>query len=498
MSSFSDSIFKYFIETMKTQPTATTAVAATPTPPSPVDRPPVQVVKEGTKLIIPTDMTYADARSWLTRQEEAEEKAVSVFFEIISFPLDAIVALMKALRERYQFTELRDTPSFFGSQPPTLIQVDLGNGQFETAPLGRFAPPMFEGGYLETVIDPRVGMKLIICGTVKRKFEPEIKAVIKRAQEFLSTGSIYKGRAILIDLEWMEGNRAIDLINDAPKFWDVAMVDETQLILNPSVEFDLITNIWTLIERPDACRANHIPIRHGCLLGGKFGTGKTLTARVTAAKAVRHGFTFIYLKNSAHLAQALKLAELYLPAVVFAEDIDLSVSGERDAEMNAILNTMDGVDTKNIEIITVLTTNHLEEVAQAFLRAGRIDTVIPYTLPEAKTAERFVRFYSTDEDKQSLLAPDVDLTRAGEILNGMIPAFIAEAVQKAKRRAIHRTGEADIKGFVTAEDIELAAQSLQAHIALVNGVKAENENDRIAGAVRTLINTNTCHAKAPF
>ena len=36
------------------------------------------VIKEGSKIIIPEDMTYAEARNWLTRQEQAEEALVNI------------------------------------------------------------------------------------------------------------------------------------------------------------------------------------------------------------------------------------------------------------------------------------------------------------------------------------------------------------------------------------------------------------------------------------
>jgi transitional endoplasmic reticulum ATPase len=99
-------------------------------------------------------------------------------------------------------------------------------------------------------------------------------------------------------------------------------VDENGLILNPTTEFELKANVFTLIEQTEACKKNKIPLKHGCLLMGPFGTGKTLCAQVTASKCVRNGWTFIYLKNCRHLAHGLRMAQLYAPAVVFTEDID--------------------------------------------------------------------------------------------------------------------------------------------------------------------------------
>ncbi|MEX0632803.1 hypothetical protein M8494_14790 [Serratia ureilytica] len=45
--------------------------------------------------------------------------------------------------------------------------------------------------------------------------------------------------------------------------------------------------------------------------------------------------------------------------MIFCEDIDRAVSGERSVAMDDILNILDGIDTKANNIITVLTTNQL-------------------------------------------------------------------------------------------------------------------------------------------
>ena len=244
-------------------------------------------------------------------------------------------------------------------------------------------------------------------------------------------------------------------------------------------------NIYTLIEQTEACRKNKIPLKHGCLLMGPFGTGKTLCASVTAAKCVRNHWTFIYLKNCKHLAHALRMAQLYAPAVVFTEDIDQAVSGERDDALNEILNTIDGVDTKKAPIITILTTNNPLKIEPAFMRAGRIDTVISFDAPDAKTAIRFIHMYAKDVHGDSLLAADQDLTEAGAAMGGFVPAFIAESVQKAKRFAIHREG-GDIMGKLMAEDLVLAGQALRKHTEMVNRKPDPTKEELVAKAVATV------------
>lgn len=443
----------------------------------------VQVIRQGSKIILPEGMSYPEGRLWLTRQEEAEEKNVGIYDQIPCYPLDGAVALMSALKEVFGFASLQDTPGFFGSSPPMLVQVPLFNGSFETAPLGRIGIPKWEGGYISTHVDDDACLH--VKGEIKRKFEAEVKGVIKLTREILKTSSIYKGHAVSIDLEWMEGEEAFNPITDAPKFMDTAAIDEDALILNEVTQFELKANIFTLIEQTEACRRNSIPLKHGCLLLGPYGTGKTLTARVMAKKCERNGWTFLYLKSARHLAKALRLAQLYSPAVVFTEDIDQAVDNDRDEAVNEILNTMDGVDTKDQPVITILTTNHPDDIQPGFLRAGRIDTVVSMEAPDEKTAQRFVEKFAISDNGVSLLVPGTDLTEAGKALSGFVPAFIAEAVQKAKRFAIHREGS-NINGKVTGHDVMVAAQALRKHAKMVDRKSAPTDEERVAKSVQLI------------
>jgi transitional endoplasmic reticulum ATPase len=314
-------------------------------------------------------------------------------------------------------------------------------------------PPKWEGGFLEANIK---GAQIVISGEVKRKFEKETQEIIAKTKELLHTRSIYRGQAVHMDLSWYDGSRRFDVMNDSPKFMKIS---ESKLILNAVVKFELETSIFMLIEHTKACEAHGIAIKHGALLKGTFGTGKTMTAKVIAKKCVDNGWTFIYLKQANQLASGLKMAKMYSPAVVFVEDID-TVVNNRDESMNELLNVLDGVDTKDSKIITVLTTNKPEEIEPSFLRAGRIDSIIHFSEPDAATAMEFVRTFSGE-----FLKDDEDLSKVGEILQGLVPAFICEAVNKAKRYTIHRTGNSDITGQMTAQDLELAAQSVKDHYA---------------------------------
>jgi len=78
-----------------------------------------------------------------------------------------------------------------------------------------------------------------------------------------------------------------------------------------------------------------------------------------------------------------------------------------------------------------------------------------------------------------------NLSDAGKELAGFVPSFIAEAVQKAKRFAIHREGN-EIMGKVTANDLVLAAKALKKHIAMVEKERKPTAEELLGESVRRI------------
>lgn len=205
-------------------------------------------------------------------------------------------------------------------------------------------------------------------------------------------------------------------------------------------------------------------------------------AKFTAKKAITNDWTFIYLEDVRQLRHALRLAEMYAPCVVFSEDIDKAVEGsDRTSDINAILNTLDGVDTKNIPIITVLTTNHLENINKAFLRAGRIDSLITMTALDRNTGHQFLKRFARDKSGASLLDPTRDYTEAGEALTGIVPAFASEVVNKGKMYALYNN-----RDILLPEDIMTASESFKEHIRLTTENHQPSREEIVARAVETV------------
>lgn len=432
----------------------------------------VDVIHRGKQIILPMlpdgkKMSFKDAMVWLARKErEAETEVRALHYIENGAPLDAAVAFHRTVQEEFGFSELRWTPAepgIFGNpaEPPIVLGIDISATERIQVPLGHIAIPGVEGE-LKTSFS---GDKFMISGIVKSKHAHIVNELAAKTRAYLTKQSIYKGAAIKMSFAYVErvedGGR-YDPISDQPRFMNLSGVKETDLIFGQAVQDALEIGLFAPIENSDALRKCGVPLKRGVLPFGKYGTGKTMIAHVTALKAHRNGWTFIYLDSVRDLKHGLRFAAQYAPAVVFAEDIDRAVTGERNEDMDEILNTLDGVDTKGAEIITVLTTNHVDKINPAMLRQGRIDVAIEIEPPDADAAEKIVRLYA-----RGYLEAGASLEKIGKILSGRIPAFIRECTERAKIAAIARIKSHKIEGQVLEQDLLAAAHAMESHARML-------------------------------
>ena len=431
----------------------------------------VDIVRTGDQITIPEKMTLKQARIWLERKEVEEEQEISVDEIVEAFPMEGAYAFAKAISRKYGFSALVPTPGFFGPNPPVMIGVDVGINKTEQVPWGRVEIPGI-AGYLETGIVTKDNRMLFrIGGEVKQKHKNDIKALAALTREIVQKESIYRGQAIRVQFE--HDPRKFNP-RDCPKFMETGNVKVDELIFSDDVKKAINTSLFTPIERTAACREYRIPLKRGILLEGPFGTGKTLTAYVAAKKCVENNWTFIYLGRVEDLKTAIHFAKAYQPAVIFAEDIDrVMVEGERkeNETVNDILNTIDGVDTKGMELIVALTTNHVEHIEPAMMRPGRLDAVISVRAPDKSASVELVRLYS-----RGRLDKNDDFTQVGEKLAGQIPAVIREVVERSKLAAIGRLAPGE-QLTLRATDLEFAADEMLNHLRLMTPKPDDERSD---------------------
>lgn len=441
----------------------------------------IDVEFHGEKLVLPEDMDYDEAIEALARQRDEVNTQVSVQEPVNAFPLDGAVAFQKALKEKYGWANLVPTPGFFGPNPPQMIGVEIAFNQTLQIPWGRCMVPKVDG-FLGTGWREDNSMPIFnLTGTVKRRYEKVVAEIAKRVREIVASESIYRGQAVKLNFRDTDGERQNEFSPTfAPRFIDLKKYANQEIVYAADTERMIETNLFNPVQYTDRCRKNGVPLKRGILLEGRYGTGKTLTAHRLAQICVKNGWTFLYVEDVRDLDLAVAFAKLYQPCVLFAEDVDRTMpNGPRTPEIDKILNTLDGVESKHLEVMTVLTTNHVGGIHSGFLRPGRIDTVIPILAPDDGAMLRLVRHYGKTKDGTPIVeGSDADIISAVKGLKGSNAAFVQEAVERAKLSAIGK----DEDMIIRPDDISVAVASMQTHIKMVcpdaGGIEIE-EGDQV-------------------
>jgi transitional endoplasmic reticulum ATPase len=422
----------------------------------------VNIVRSGSTLIVPQHLSYKAAAKLCMQMHEQDEEIVSVQDDFPCFVWEGALALRKAMERHFGVALTQSKMTMMGPIKPKEIQIAVGPGPNEKVSVvwGQMVWPLTEAKigeqsaeYLETTYGEKHGrMTFTLGGQIKRKWLPEFKKVTALIREIILNESIYRARAVRISFTDAKGET---LPMPVPEFLDLSKANLEDIVYPRVLENTIRSYIMTPLQQSENCRKTGIPLKRGVLAAGPYGTGKTLLAQAVGKVGNENGWTFLYIKESRDLATAVRFAEQYQPCVVFAEDVDNATDAESDQKvLYAIRNTLDGIDNKNVEIMTILTTNFLERVSPSLLRPGRLDVVINVTPPDAEAAERLIRIYG-----RNLIAENADLRKVGEILEGQTPAVIREATERSKLAALMRTG--DPKAVVLPEDLEIAALNMR-------------------------------------
>ncbi len=404
----------------------------------------------GNRIVLPMGMTHDEALTRIKADRELQsygEKEVTIEETFHRFPFEAAYALWKAAQELHGSTIGHDIPLPDGSTIRNkLIGVPVSATEIVQVPWGPFHLPDIEGEFQTQQIEENgmLVMRLVAC--VKRKYQDRVKKLAERTREIAEAQSIYRGKAVMVQFRDKKGD--LDVL--PPSFMDLS--GDHKVIFSAEVMREIQVNILVPIKYAAMAKQLNIPTKRGVLLYGTYGSGKTLTARWMAKEATSVGRTFIYVTNAAELGDALQFAALYGPAMVFAEDIDRVMFGLRNEEMDQILNTVDGVNSKNLDVLTVLTTNNLNMIHPAFLREGRMDTIIEIDRPDLQAAVALIRNFAS-----GLIAPDAPLNRLASLMQERSPAFIREVVERCKLEKLLDCGGQKIEDIkLTAQDLEIA------------------------------------------
>jgi len=443
----------------------------------------VGIEHSGRAITLPGDpgkMPLEKAVEAIQRKIADENQDFQLHEIVEGHPLDAAVAFVKAMQSLYGWASPVPTPGFFGPKPPQMLSIKTGHRREDVVqcPIGGFKLPGVDRA-VETLIwnqsdkHGRHEQVFLIHGKFKKKERHILLELANEARRIVREQSIYRGKAIRLSVS----DDGILNTSYPPEFMDVSDTAEDALIFDEDIQAMIDTNILVPIKHTVECKKNKIPVKRGVLLEGPYGTGKSLTARMTANVCEQNGWTFVLLDKVQGLQTALEFANRYSPAVVFAEDID-RIATVRDESANDLINTIDGVVSKKSEVMVILTTNFAENLNPVILRPGRFDAVISLRAPSDKAVQMLLRKYAG-----KLLPDGIELPKAGKALSGQIPATVRECVDRAKLGMIGRGAKQ-----LSDEDLYIAAETMKNHLSLLNRkIAEESEADKLARALRNVV-----------
>lgn len=407
---------------------------------------------DGKKISLPRGMTYERAFSILTRLKE-EAETVTQFNRIYLYrPDDGAHAAYHCMRARWGMALGKITETFFGTIPAESRTIQVGFGRTMQVPWGRIEVPHLDGlEFFVTEDEHRdYGKVFRLYARGPKKHKAEVDALFNDVQEFLQTKSIYRGQALI-------GSDNLEFLN--------LDIDMSKIVFSDKVMEELGGMVWSSLRYSEAMRREGLSLKRAVLLHGPYGTGKTSTGIITAKEAVAAGWTFLSAKPGRDkVEKVLQTARLYEPAVVFVEDIDGQTQSAEADQVSRLLDAFDGITSKGGELMIVLTTNHLDRIHKGMLRPGRLDAIVEIAGLDRGGCERLIKAV-VPEGK---LSPDVDYDAVYASMDGFLPAFIRETINRAVTFAVAR-----IKGegsyVIDTPDLIHAAESLHPQLEALTG-----------------------------
>lgn len=424
------------------------------------------IVFSGTRFVLPEIVSLEESIQFLTERYNDERK-VTKFSRTFNYrPFDGARATSRVIRERFGFHTGKTTYSFFGRNLPSFEDIEVGLGKREQIIWGALQIPGWEDTvvHLGYTTDQELGQVFQVTVEGPRRYRWAIQGFFNYIGEELASNSMYRGQAI----------------DGQAKFLDTTVVDPDDVIFADSLMRRIRGDIWRFIQHTDLLLKRGMSAKYAVLLEGKYGTGKSLLGLLTAQVAIEHGWTFFMCQPGRdNLIDVLQMARMYQPAVVFAEDVD-AVAHAAAENIEAHLDVLDGIKTKGLRLMLMLTTNHADLIHKGMLRPGRIGAVISFGAMDREGVERLTRRVIGPE-----LDDDVDFDAVFAAMDGYMPAFVHEALNRAVRYSVD--DELGVVQPINTEALITAADALRDQYAMMEGASDRATVPSIDGAVAAAV-----------
>lgn len=181
-----------------------------------------------------------------------------------------------------------------------------------------------------------------------------------------------------------------------------------------------------------------LSVPKGVLLFGVQGGGKSLAAKAIAGKwglpLLRLDFAALYNKyigeTERNLREALKLADLMAPCVLWIDEIEKGLAEESDnATSKRVLGTLlTWMNERQSRVFMVATSNDISELPPELMRKGRFDETFFVDLPGEQTRAVIFNIHLS---KRNIDASAIDTTMLAHSAEGFTGAEIEQVVVSA-------------------------------------------------------------------
>jgi ATPase family associated with various cellular activities (AAA) len=422
---------------------------------------------EGTRFVIPEIVNDLDeAIGFLTERRDDEERTTRYDRTFPYRPMDGARATAKAITKGAGFTLGKTIHHWFGSNPPELKTITTGpNGETEQVPWGAMMIPGLNNTtvYLTEAQDATLGPVFRIVVEGPRKYRHHIKGLFKRIGEYLESDSLYRGKA-------MDGEM---------NFIDVYRINRDDYVYAERVQRRLQCEVWDRIRYADQFALLGQSPKRAYLLEGPYGSGKSAAADLTAQVALEHEWTFLFCRPTDDIATVLQMGRMYQPCVIFREDVD-SIARAGAANIERTLDLMDGIDNKGLRMLVIMTTNHAEEIHKGMIRPGRLHGIIRIEGLDDQAIEKLTRRVVGEG-----LEGNIDWARVCESMHGYMPAFVREALDRAVGYSV--SSHNGRLGLIGTDELVFAADSLREQYQMMEDASEGAAPDCVGEAFREVV-----------
>jgi len=230
----------------------------------------------------------------------------------------------------------------------------------------------------------------------------EITHIIKAAIEAAKQNN----KTILQNLKDEIGEKKHNFFNkDFLTFVDVKKEDEDLLGGFKRLKADIDSKYKYIFNDINRAEKNNVPIPKGFMLVGIPGCGKSLAAKITAAKLkiplLKMDFGRIMNKyvgeSEANLFSALRTAEASAPCVLWLDEFEKSIISFSDSGADGnISNRLLGIflnwlQEKKSPVFTIATVNNIDKMPPELLRRGRFDEIYKVDTPEPEAIQEIFK-----------------------------------------------------------------------------------------------------------